>query len=263
MGLRSYLPKEHGSWGMFFIPLILGVAVGGGWSWRILIFIVAAAAAFLAREPFMAAWRAWRRGTDPGSARRTAAMFVLTAGLAGGVLVVSYPWLALPGLLGGVVYCWHAEAGMKGEGRSMTAELLAVATSMLVSPAAYYVSSGRLDRTALLLWVLCFAYFASAVFYVKMRLLFARQRKPGPADCARRQCLLYHLALAGCLVALSLSVSPLVLVGFAPILARAFYYVARPSMQASLKQIGWSEVVLSFVFLAFAAVPVCATCLRK
>lgn len=265
MSLRStlYLPKEHGSWGMFFIPLALGLAVGGQWFWRVALFIVAASAAFLAREPFMAAWRAWRRKTDPGLAKRTAAMYVLIAAAVGGLLLPSHPWLALLGLLGGIVYCWHAEVAMRGEGRSSTAELLAIATSMLAAPAAYYVSSGRLDGTAVLLWALCFGYFASAVFYVKMRLTFARPRgKTDPAQ-TRWQCLLYHLALAGFVAALLRSVSPVVLAGFLPILARAFFYVLRPSSQANLKQIGWSEVVFSLIFLAFAAIPVCATCLRK
>jgi hypothetical protein len=265
MSLRStlYLPKEHGAWGMFFIPLVLGLAVGGHWSSKVTLFIMAAAAAFLAREPFMTAWRSWRRKTDPGSARRAALMYMLAAGSIGGTLLPFYPWLALLGVLGFAVYCWHAEVAMRGEGRSTLAELLAIATSMLTAPAAYYVSSGRLDGTALLLWALCFGYFASAVYYVKMRLTFARPRKPTYPARTRRQCLIYHVALTASLAALIPYVSTVVLAGFLPVLIRAFYYVARPTNQANLKQIGWSEVVYSLIFLACAAVPACANCLRK
>ena len=265
MSLRStlYLPKEHGSWGMFFIPLVLGLAVGGDWSSKVALFIMAAAAAFLAREPFMAAWRAWRRRTDPGPAKTAAAMYILTAGSIGGTLLAFYPWLALLGVLGGFVYCWHAEVAMRGEGRSTTAELLAIATSMVAAPAAYYVSSGRVDGTAVLLWSLCFAYFASAVFYVKMRLTFARPRKATYPARTRRQSLVYHVCLVVFLAMLTPHVSLIVLAGFLPILARAFYYIAKPTTQANLKQIGWSEVVYSLMFLVCAGAPVCATCLRK
>ena len=265
MSLRStlYLPKEHGAWGMFFIPLALGLAVGGQWSSRVTLFMVAAVAAFLAREPFMAAWRAWRRKTDPGRSKQAALMYIVTAGAVGASLLAFYPWLALLGALGGIVYCWHAEVAMKGEGRSTTAELLAIATSMLAAPAAYYVSSGRLDGIALLLWVLCFGYFASAVFYVKMRLTCARARKLTYPAQSRRQCLIYHVGLLVFLAALAPYVALIVLAGFVPILVRAFFYIVKPTTEANLKQIGWTEVVWSLIFLGCAAIPVCATCLRK
>ena len=255
MSLRStlYLPKEHGSWGMFFIPLVLGLVVGGQWTSKVTLFILAATAAFLAREPFMAAWRAWRRKTDPGPAKQAAAAYIVAATSIGGTLLAFYPWLALLGVLGGVVYCWHAEVAMRGEGRSTTAEILAIATSMLAAPAAYYVSSGRLDGTAALLWALCFGYFASAVFYVKMRLTCARPRKPTYPARTRRQCLIYHVALLIFLAALTPHVASIVLAGFLPILIRAFYYIARPTTHANLKQIGWSEVVYSLVFLLCAS----------
>ena len=134
---------------------------------------------------------------------------------------------------------------------------------MLAAPAAYYVSSGRLDRIALLLWALCFGYFASAVFYVKMRLTYARSRKAAHPARTRRQCLIYHVALMACLAALTPYLALVVLAGFFPILARAFYYILKPTNEAHLKQIGWTEVVWSLIFLGCAAIPVCATCLRK
>ena len=43
-----------------------------------------------------------------------------------------------------------------------------------------------------------------------------------------------------------------VLLGYVPILARSFWYVARPQKKLDLKQIGWSEVVYSVIFLIAA-----------
>jgi hypothetical protein len=125
---------------------------------------------------------------------------------------------------------------------------------MLLAPAAYYVGTGRLDRMALLLWILCFLYFASSVFYVKMRVAAARPRTPEAPARTRRQCLLYHLGVA---VFLAISAVPglplLTVVAFAPILARALYYIVRPTKELSLKQVGWTEVVYSLWFVVCAS----------
>ena len=253
MGVRStlQLPKEHGSWGMFLIPLLLGLIAGQRFSTSSLLLVLSAAAAFLTREPFTAWWRAWRRGTDPGAARRMALLYGGASVLIGAPLLLSYPWLALLGAAGAIVFCTGAELAMRGEGRKAAPELLAIATSMLLAPAAYYVGTGRLDRTALLLWLLCFGYFGSSVFYVKMRVAAARARTPEAQAGSRRQCLLYHVALTA-LLALSVwqGLPVVALAAFLPILARAFYYVARPTAKLSLKQVGWTEVVYSLWFVA-------------
>jgi uncharacterized membrane protein len=252
MGLRStlYLPKEHGSWGMFFIPLLLGLIVGGEWHGGCVLFIGAATAAFLAREPFMAAWRGWRRKTDSGRATRTVAAYGTAAIALGAPLLADNPWLAALGAAGAALYVWHAEAAMRGEGRSAGVELLVIATSMLTAPAAYYVGTGRLDGLALTLWLATFGYFASTVFYVKMRLTAARARSEAVKAKARRECVAAHAALALGIAALPVIVA----LGYVPAIIRAGWYAARPTAEANLKQIGWTEVVLSLVFFVAAAV---------
>jgi hypothetical protein len=180
-----------------------------------------------------------------------AAIYVTVSATLGAVMLPGFPWLAFLGAAGVAVFCWSAELTMMGEGRKAAPELLAIATSMLLAPAAYYVSTGRLDGTALLLWILCFGYFASSVFYVKMRVAAVRPRTPEAAPRTRWQCLLYHLGLAGVLVGLAIAAIPWIAVaGFVPILARAFWFVFRPSATLNLKQIGWTEVAWSVWFLA-------------
>jgi hypothetical protein len=45
------LPSDHGSWVFLFSPLLIGLFAGGSWSMATLYLIVAAAAAFLIRQP--------------------------------------------------------------------------------------------------------------------------------------------------------------------------------------------------------------------
>ncbi len=49
--LRPPLPKEHGSWAMFGIPLIIGFVVAASWQWRSLLLILAALGLYLLRFP--------------------------------------------------------------------------------------------------------------------------------------------------------------------------------------------------------------------
>ncbi len=49
--MKPPLPKEHGSWAMWSVPLIVGAAVAPAWHWRVLILIGAALAFFLVRYP--------------------------------------------------------------------------------------------------------------------------------------------------------------------------------------------------------------------
>jgi hypothetical protein len=252
MSIRSnlQLPKEHGSWGMFFIPLVLGLIAGGQWHGSVLLFMIAATASFLAREPFMMAWRGWRRRTESGRAPRVMLTYGVIAVIAGVPLLPRFPWLGVLGAAGAALYAWHAEVSMRGEGRSAPVELLAIATSMLTAPAAWYVSTGRIGWTAAWLWLLSFGYFASSVFYVKMRLTAARSRDVSVRENARRLCVGYHAVLAICLTVLP----PILAAGYLPVIVRAFWYAFRPTAELNLKQIGWTEVVYSLIFLTAVAI---------
>ena len=56
-------------------------------------------------------------------------------------------------------------------------DLIAVAGLTLSGPSAYYVLTGTLDKTALLLYVLNFLFFGGSVFYVHMKIQFSAAKK--------------------------------------------------------------------------------------
>lgn len=237
-------PKEHGSWGMFFIPLLLGLLTAGQLNTPALLFFVSATAAFLAREPVMTSWRELRRGTGDSGAKRATVAYVSLSALLGLPLLVFFGryWLVPIALAAALTVVSHAERAMRGKGRSVSAELLAIAASMLVAPAAVYAATGEWGP-GWELWALSTAYFVSSVFYVKMRVTAAHQPGKPAAVRARKHCAAYHVALTAALPFIPGAVA------FVPVILRAMHRVFRPTSHLSLKQVGWTEVAYSLFFV--------------
>jgi hypothetical protein len=249
--MRLRLPKEHGSWGMFFIPAVLGLLAARRWNVEALLFVVAGVGLFLSREPFIEWWRLWRRGQNTAGARMWLVLYGSISAIAGLVLAIGYgrPALIPLAAAAGAIVAWHADVTMRGLGRSLAAQLLSVLAASLAAPAAFYAVTGILNASGLLLWALAAAYFGSSVFYVKMRVTEAHARHPDMADVARRSCAVYHVGLFATLAMLP----PLAALAYVPVIVRAAVRIIRPTRELNLKQIGWSEVVYSIVFLTLIA----------
>jgi hypothetical protein len=239
---------------MFYIPMVVGVLAAGGWSWAFIPFFISASAVFLSREALLAFWRARRRGLDPGRAQTVVAVYLLVALLSGALLVFGYGLFGLIplGLVGGLALLLNAEMSIRAQARSLWGEGLAIAASVLTAPAAYYVVRQEWTWQAATVWLLCIAYFLSSVFYVKLRVLTAHAKRPEDRERARRNSALYHTLL---LIAVAIA-GPLYALAYAAVLARAFYFLIRPTPELNLKQIGWTEVVYSLIFTFVAAAAV-------
>src|SRR6185436_7202109 len=123
----------------------------------------------------------------------------------------------------------------------------------MTAPAAYYVARGAWDQTAVWLWALSAAYFASSVFYVKLRVTGLHAKRPDDKRRARWQCTGYHAFLLASLLALAVTRSlPLfAMIAFAPVLARTFWSLLKPAQSLNLKRIGITEIIYSLIFLIF------------
>jgi hypothetical protein len=247
------LPKEHGSWGMFFVPVVLGLLAAGTWNLEAGLFVMAAFAMFLMREPFLTWWRLWRRRMD---ARRQAAMLVLYGAVAAAtgltlIAKLGRPWLLPQAVVLSAVMVWLAEATMRGWGRSVPAEVVAVLASTSAAPAAYYAARGEFGPSGVL-WLLSAAYFIGTVLYVKMRVTAAHARDPEEMERRRFACGMYHGLLPVLAGAIAFSVARpwLAVAAFLPAVVRALVRVVRPVSEINLKRTGWAEVAYSIVFLA-------------
>lgn len=249
------LPKEHGAWAMLYVPFAVGALVASSLSLRVLLLALSVTSVFIARESILAWWRARDRGRDDNNSSLYAVVYVLLAALFGAPLVLIYHlnWLAPAALAAAILLTVNAQRAVRREDRTISGETMAIAGLTMTAPAAYYAGHGVVDATALWLWALCALYFASSVFYVKLRVNTLNPRKEEARRQSWRRCAFYHVFLLASLVALALtgSLSLFVLAAFTPVLIRSFLYLARPVRQINLQRVGWLEIIYSVVFLLF------------
>lgn len=257
MGVRARLklPKEHGAWAMLYVPLVAGASVAGSLSWRVALIALAATFIFVARESILAWWRARRRGGDNRESFRALLVYLgLAAASAAPLILVSrLYWLAPLGLASLLLLAVNAEQGARREDRTVAGEMIAILGLTLTAPTAYYVARQDWDAAALWLWALCALYFASSVFYVKLRVYWLNRRKAEARRQALVRCALYHSFLLAALLVLAFtgSLNLFALVAFAPVLARTFWQLIKPATQLNLRRIGVLEIIYSVVFLVF------------
>ncbi len=259
MSLKSKLrlPKEHGAWGMLYIPFVLGALVAEGAMGRVTLLGVAMTFLFIARQSVLVWWRARCKGLEQAGAARTMVVYLaLAAVFAVPLLVFHRLHGMIPlGLLGAGLLAWNAQQAARREERTLATELIGIAGLTLGAPATHYVALGRWEVTAAWLWAVSAVYFASSVFYVRLRVQSAHGKVPERVSAVRRQCFAYHLGLLAALLGAIRfgSLSWLLLPAYAPVLVRAFWHLARPQRKLVLKQVGYLEVAYSLVFLALAA----------
>jgi hypothetical protein len=252
---RLKLPREHGAWAMLYVPFAVGALVAWGAPLRLLFLALSVTFVFIARESLLIWWRARSRGQQNNEALRFMLSYLALAGVFGAPLLFVYHlyWFVTMGLAALVLLTINARQAVRRKDRTIGGEMMAIAGLTLTAPAAYYAARGALDVTALWLWVLCAVYFASSVFYVKLRVSTINPR----TDETRRQswwrCAFYHAVLLASLLVLALteSLNLLAFAAFAPVLTRSFWYLARPVRQIDLRRVGWTEVAYSLVFLIF------------
>lgn len=258
MGLRTALrlPKEHGAWGMLYVPLLLGALVAGTGAGRVAFLALSATLFFIGRESFLGWWRARSRGRDAGSAPKVAFLYLgLSAVVAAPLVLYSALTGLIPlGLIAAALLLWNAQQAARREERTMFTELVGIAGLTLTAPAAHYVAAGRWESTAVWLWALSAVYFASSVFYVRLRVLTAYPKNPEELVHIRRWCGLFHAGLALCLVIVVLGgqLHWLIFAAYLPVVTRAFRHLVRPARELVLRRVGVLEIVYSVVFLVFA-----------
>jgi hypothetical protein len=252
---RLKLPKEHGAWAMLYVPLAAGASVAGGISWRVVLIALATTFILVARESILAWWRARSRGASNRESFRMMLVYLALAAASAAplILISRLYWLAPLGLASVILLAVNAEQGARREDRTVTGEVIAILGLTLTAPTAYYVARREWDGVALWLWALCALYFASSVFYVKLRVHWLNRRKPQARRQALVRCALYHSFLLAGLAALAAigSLNVFALAAFAPVLGRSFWQLLKPAAKLNLRRVGVLELVYSVVFLVF------------
>jgi hypothetical protein len=173
------LPAEHGSWIFLFSPLVIGLVIGGSFTFASVLLVVALLAAFLLRQPLTIIVKI-NSGRRPGVDLNAAIFWTIVYSLVGllavtGLLVLGDGFILLLAIPAIPIFCWHLWlVSRRAERNQIVVELAGSAVLALAAPAAYWVGQGDYDPLGWLLWGLVWLQIGGSIVYTYLRL---RQRK--------------------------------------------------------------------------------------
>ncbi len=254
-------PKEHGAWGMLYIPFVIGVGIAGNLTLETLWLLIATTFAFLSQKPF--AQLLSPKESSPGAKwiRRHLAWFCIYAGISAGSFAVLYfhyqvKGLKIFGLLGIPIILAFGYFVRRKEVRTVSGEIAGIVGLTMTGPMAYYVATGEFQAVGFWLWILCILYFVSSIFYVKAVVQsYVRLRSKLPSNSAGMAiaCRFYHLGMIVILLLLWIlrQLPPLGVLAFVPIIIRGLRVSSKSRSRLDFAIIGWSEVGYSIFFALF------------
>jgi YwiC-like protein len=253
-------PREHGAWGIVLVPLTTGAAVGylsPASIFPLILFTVAALALFCLRTP-LEIWLAAsplrpQSPTERRAVLSSAVVFAAVAGIALAVLLwLERSWDLL--ILGAAVAAiFFSQAILKRLGRQtrMSAQLAGSLGLASTAAAAYYVVTGKLDSTALILWGLNWLFAANQIHFVRLRIHAARTTTRGE-KLARGHVFLCGELLTLLILALGWRrgyLPGLAILAFVPILLRGvFWLLSSRTDPLEVRRLGMSELTHAIAF---------------
>ncbi|MCW4055778.1 MAG: YwiC-like family protein, partial [Candidatus Bathyarchaeota archaeon] len=175
----------------------------------------------------------------------------LLAGVSSGLILLLYYqlWhLVTIAVFVSLLLTFHLYLTSQRRERSVLGELTGGLGLTSSSAVTYYAVAGEFAGEALLFWLLNALYFASGIFYVKMRV--SRFLKPGHFRGRALKCGAYHLAMVFCLLWLAGQdwIPGSLLIAYLPILVRSFWSMFHAESKLNIKWIGYTEVIHTVVF---------------
>lgn len=252
MTVREFIPREHGAWAMWIVPM-LSAAIVSSFSLNFFFLFVCFTLLYVVHHPVVSMIK--RKSLLKGDDTVSVAAFVLPALLLGIVLVVfaGRVWLLLFGAAEIAIFVFSIKAFLDREQRSFLNELTVVAALTLSAPAAYYAITDLIDLKAIVLYVLNFLFFGSSVFYVKMRIEFLRTKgiwKDGAGN-ARVMMLVYHLLLIAIVLSAGILgvVNVWVLLGYVPMVIQVAAGTFSKETRMNFTRLGVALIAQSVIFL--------------
>jgi hypothetical protein len=173
------LPNEHGAWGFWLEPALLGLLLAPSWAGAGL--VLASLAALFSQHPLSLFLTDKRRGrTFPRTllARQLAALYGLgvALGLTLTFLTARSSWFLLPLALAAPFALLQLEHKTRNKGRSLFAELAGAAAMSALAPSLLLLGGSSL-LSASAVWLLLLARSLPSVLYVRSRLRLERAEK--------------------------------------------------------------------------------------
>jgi len=252
-------PREHGAWGLLFVPLATGGAVGlfaGGNALPLAAFAIAALALFWLRTPVESYLGTGLLRTQNEGERRSVRITILILA----TLVVSSlaalfrdgrnRELLLLGLI--AISTFIAQALLRKLSRQtrMLSQIVGTLGLTVTAPAAYYVVTGQLDREAWALWMANFLFAGNQIHFVQLRIHSARVTGWSQKFTCGHGFLAGQMLLAAALVfAWRFHLLPgLAALAFLPLLIRGIAWLFEPQKPLAVRRLGWTELAHAVIF---------------
>lgn len=252
-------PHEHGAWGLLFVPLAIGGAVGlfaGGNGLPLAAFAIAALALFWLRTP-VESWlgTGLLRTQSEWERRRVGITILILATVAASSLAVLLREsrnreLLLLGLIAVSAFIVQALLRKLGRRTRMLSQIVGTLGLTVTAPAAYYVVTGHLDRDAWALWIANFLFAGNQIHYVQLRIHSMR------VSCWSRKLACGRSFLAGqILMATALGFAwrfallpGLAALAFLPLLVRGMAWFFQGLKSVAVRRLGWTELAHAVIF---------------
>jgi len=258
--LRSFvLPREHGAWGILMVPLVTGATVAllrGGALLPVLLFLPASISLFCLRAPVEVALGTAAQRIDTPAERR-----LVMAAIAGYAAVASIalalllrdgnnPGLLLLGAIAALSFATQALLRKLGRATRMASQMAGLMGLTSTAAGAYYVSTGRLDTTACMIWAANWLFAANQVHMVQLRIHNAKV-----AGFGQRLARGWKF-LAGEILTVALLVSffhfrllpKMSVIAFHPMLLRGAAWFFKKSRPLRVHRLGWMELGFALIF---------------
>jgi hypothetical protein len=256
---RPIVPKEHGAWAVLYGAFLAGVGVAGRLTVPVILLLGAATCLAFANGPLSLFLRSMGSRASLQERRRAFGWLLVYAS---GAFLCLAPLLVLYRMtflipFGMVAACFallRAFLVREGDDRSLPGELVGTAGLTLIGPVAHAVAVTQVQPIGVVLWLLLALFFASGVFYVRMRIRLMIGHRKGTTTTsspARWWCILYHLFLLLLVPALAAGnlIPWAILLAFAPAIWRAGVGLRSRDATLNLRRLGWSEVGLTAAFV--------------
>jgi hypothetical protein len=253
------IPREHGAWGLLLIPLFTGACAGLARTQRplpIVLLTIVALSLFWLRTPVESLLGSGVIAARTSSERKTAFVASLVLALVSITCLTALMWkgrntgLLLLGSIAAIALIGQAVLRKVGRQLRMASQLIGAIGLTATAPAVYYLATGHLNSSALILWAANWLFAGDQIHFVQLRIRAARASGFREKLAKGRLFLVGQLTLLTGLMLTSLwRVIPLlVVVPFVPVLVRGTRWFFQKPEPLDVKKLGWSEMKHGIVF---------------
>ncbi len=253
------IPREHGAWGVLLVPLATGAVVAsrsGVHAAPLMLFVVATLALFWLRTPL----EAWL-GLSPIKAQNqeerasVLRLIVMLCVIAVASLAVLFATgyargLVVIGIVAAIAFGVQEVLKKLGRSGRMPAQIIGAIGLTSTAAGAYYVASGALDRTAVLLWIANWLFAADQIHFVQTRIRGSKLSSSSEKFTRGKWFVYAQVALIIILATASAYrlLPRCTLIAFVPALVRGAAWFVRPTQPLDVHKLGFSELAQALVF---------------